>query len=276
MKLKLTSLINVYISELAVSTKKDLLIFQDPPAANHEATEPNRLKFPEQILAIGSDFNQDVYVVTQSDSFVLSNFTAKNATNLNFTSVSGIVDVLPDVQNSRLFVANESHIFTWTSNELQDFYQGEKITSLSYDTCSNTLLFVDRQKIYANSTALPDVFGAQLVTSHSGNSVFTAKNPDLSHSDGFLLKFLDLTLICQSNPEKAFNIRSIELGSESDLFLADAHNLVVWRLDLLEQLIGGICDLKVWTRLTSQPNQMAILNSPQNCIYTKGNLTRLK
>ena len=114
-------------------------------------------------------------------------------------------------------------------------------------------------------------------TSESQARVYIASHGQADHSYSFSVKSIrdkESFTICRSDSAKDFSIRSIDLDQKTDtLYLADAHNMAIWKLHLGEyQGDDKVCQLELWTRLPSQASHIKILDQPQKCIseWTSG------
>ena len=155
-----------------------------------------------------------------------------------------------------------------------------RIQDLTIDFCQDALILIDsgsllrlklengKNHIFENWNT--DEKQAQLISTHSNELLYLSENNEILHRDGFSLKLKNGLKLCSTNEDKSFNIRSIQIYKNS-LFLLDAHNLIIWRLDLKNHPWNNeICDLEIWKRLESskQPRDFALLHSPQECIST--------
>ena len=75
----------------------------------------------------------------------------------------------------------------------------------------------------------------------SNTLVYTTKNSQIWHSDGFVLKSRDGSIICSSDPDKSYNVRDIQVFEKS-VYMLDAHNLVLWKLDLKDATVSKITE----------------------------------
>ena len=156
-----------------------------------------------------------------------------------------------------IFFQGQSLIFFLTFNfffqELQLIYQGLKIDDVTFDICNDLLILIDsgilsQTKIVSSTVETKLKFEkwttkhevekeAELISSHSNTLVYTTKNSQIWHSDGFVLKSRDGSIICSSNPEESYNVRAIQVFEKS-VYLLDAYNLVLWKLDLKDATVS--------------------------------------
>ena len=138
--------------------------------------------------------------------------------------------------------------------ELQLIYQGLKIDDVTFDICNDLLILIDsgilsQTKIVSSTVETKLKFEkwtknevekeAELISSHSNTLVYTSKNSQIWHSDGFVLKSRDGSIICSSDPDQSYNLRAIQVFEKS-VYLLDAHNLVLWKLDLKDATVSTV------------------------------------
>ena len=130
---------------------------------------------------------------------------------------------------------------------MQLIYQGLKIDDITLDFCNDLLILIDsgilfQAKIDLNTGTTTKLnfekwtknqveTEAEMISSHSNTLVYTAKNSKIWHSDGFVLKSGDGSIICSSDADKSYNIRDIQVFEKS-VYMLDSHNLVLWKIDL--------------------------------------------
>ena len=130
---------------------------------------------------------------------------------------------------------------------MQLIYQGLKIDDITLDFCNDLLILIDsgilfQAKIVLNTGTTTKLnfekwtknqveTEAEMISSHSNTLVYTAKNSKIWHSDGFVLKSGDGSIICSSDADKSYNIRDIQVFEKS-VYMLDSHNLVLWKIDL--------------------------------------------
>ena len=289
------SLFQNEISELAVSTKSDIIVFFNN---GNEKT----ISFDQStVLDISQVENETKALVRKSaaslvkgeDRLVWTSFLdEEEGTNDKFPLIPGVQKLLP-ISPRQMVAANQTSLLSVNDNDVRVLYQGTKILDVAFDACSNSLLMIDNKQVFISSlrhfnpkAAIPASSlsftqllqtplenhkaaeeAAQLLTTHSGNVIILTENLEKQrlNSDGFAIKDADGQFICASDPSKAYNIRSIQLDNDH-LYLTDAMNYLVWQLQLKDT--REICDLKAWKRLSGQqaPQKLTILHQSQTCI----------
>ena len=203
----------------------------------------------------------------------------QQGTRQAFPMIPGVQKILPITSAGVIIAANETSLISVNGSVTEQLHHGRHILDMTLDTCSNSLLMIDKKEVFVMkllqpslsfSRFLPQVNHAQLLASHSGRIVILTDNQDkrLHNTDGFAVINGDGSYICGSDPAKAYNIRSIGLENTA-LFMVDAMNSLVWQLQL--ENTGNICDLKVWKRISGQvPQKVSILQQQSDvCISSK-------
>jgi len=264
--------------ELAVSSKNALFFISD----SHDDIREQLL--PSTILALGTDHDGKVAVIQNANSVNQLKMTSySSASSLNHSSnyfplIDGVTKVLPDpVNGDRNFIANKSQLILEQDETLTKAYQGQSIQDVSIDACQEALFLVDKGSLFRSNLSTIELtennnFHAFLPSDHNVLLVtslfYLARNLEISHSDGFVIKSLiSGSKICQSDPSKSYNIRSISLN-KNQLFMLDSLNSVVWNLDLAQTKNNKICDLKKWKSVPQKEQliDLVILNKSIDCI----------
>lgn len=265
-------------TELAVSSKNALFFLSD------SQDEIRKQLLPSTILALGTDHDGKVAVIQNANSVSQLKMTSYSSTSsLNHSSnyfplINGVTKVLPDpVNGDRNFIANKSQLILEQDETLTKAYQGQSIQDVSIDYCQEALFLVDQGSLFRSNLSTIELaennrFHAFLPSDHNvllvTNQVYLARNLEISHSDGFVIKSLISGFeICQSDPSKSFNIRAISLN-KNQLFMLDALNSVVWNLNLAKAKSNAICDLSLWKRVprNEQLLDLVVLNRSIDCI----------
>ena len=160
-----------------------------------------------------------------------------------------------------------------------------QVQALALDSCSRKLQYISNGQLFQNGLGFQEnnksnvssnlskvdakIIAKQPLNRKQNLFVILAKHDGASHSYSFSVKTSGGRLLCESDPTKDYSIRSIDYDASSEsLFMADAHNLVIWRLDLGQQRQAEKqeCNLRLWTRLPSQASHLVVLDQKQECI----------
>jgi hypothetical protein len=273
---------------MVISTAQDLFFLQ--------SSKITTKAFADTILALNSDGMSHVFILQkagrQNNQLKLTNLTTNTPEEENhqesifFPDIPGVNQILP-YHNNGFFMSNQTHLFLLKDQELQLIYQGLKIDDVTLDICNDLLILIDsgilsQTKIVSSTVETKLKFEkwtknevekeAEMISSHSNTLVYAAKNSQIWHSDGFVLKSKEGSVICSSDPDKSYNVRDIQVFEKS-VYMLDAHNLVLWKFDLKDAthtMDEKLCRLEIWKHLESlrQPRDLALLNSVQECIST--------
>lgn len=279
--------------EMIISTAQDIFFL-------HQSSKITTKAFSDSILALNSDGMSHVFILQKNNNagngnqLKLTNLTSfsspedqnQHQESIFFPVIPGVNQILP-YHNNGFFMSNQTHLFLFKDQELQLIYQGLKIDDVTLDFCNDLLILIDSgiltQAKIVTSTETKLNFEkwtkneieteAEMISSHSNTLVYTTKNSQIWHSDGFVLKSRDGSIICSSDPDASYNVRDIQVFEKS-VYMLDAHNLVLWKLDLKDATPTvddkKICRLVIWKHLEGlrQPRDLALLNSVQECIST--------
>ena len=265
------------ILELAVSSKSDISVFKQNGDQKYQLHDLGTIVDVRQM-----ENKTKVLINEDKRSLVLLELSEDKQEKFRqtFPFIPGVQKVLPVPSLDVIIAANETSLISVKRDFLvsEHLHQGRQILDITLDICHNSLIMIDKKEVFVSnlnnplsfSQLLPKVNHAQLLASHSGRTIILTENQDkrLQNTDGFAILQADGTYMCGSDPAKAYNIRSIEL-IDTTLFMVDALNSLVWRLQL-EETGGSICDLKVWTRISFVPQKLSILQRNQHvCISSK-------
>ena len=266
-----------------MSSKSDISVFKENGDQKYERHDIG------QVVDVRQMENKTKVLVKHQDkdSLILLELSKDkpDKASQSFPFIPGVQKILPVPSMGVIIAANDTSLISVQKDSLtitEELYYGRHILDMTLDLCNNSLLLIDKKEVFVSnlnqlsfSRLLPQINHAQLLASHSGRIIILAENQDkrLQNSDGFAILHADGSHICGSDPDKAYNIRSIDL-IDSALFMVDAMNSLVWRVEI--DNTGSICDLKVWKRISGRsngevPQKLSILQQSNQhvCISSK-------
>ena len=268
-----------------MSTKSDIIVF-------FENGGERTISFDKgTVLDIYQVQNETKALVRKSENHLLwTNFLEEDRRHEDFPYIPGVKQLITMQHAALTFshqivVANETSLCLLNDNDVTVLFEGKRILDVAFDICSNSILLINNKQVLISNLEqsnpkeksplpftqlLPEENHAQLLASHSGRVILLTEKSDSLNADGFVIKDASSGQpICESDPSKAYNIRSMKLDNDQ-LFLIDALNYAVWQLHL-KDTSSTICDLTAWTKTGSSqpPRKIMILHQSHTCISSQ-------